>query len=292
MPGLPCSQSPAHVEVQADVTTKMVMLLVWLTVVVCGLVPSSVFAQSLSPPQGRVTLPQEPLFTRPSQNEARSDADLSFPGLMRSIGSDFQNFPTRQNMLSLVAGAGLGGLSHSADRSVTASLSSSQGVVTALKPGKVIGGTIVQMGVAFAGYGLGRLTDSPTLTALGAHLVRAQVLTQGITQGIKFATGRARPDGSRLSFPSGHTAASFATGTVLQRHYGWKVGLPAYGLASYVAASRLSENRHYLSDVVFGAVLGVVAGRHVTLSLGKTKFAVAPMAIPGGAGVSFAMIGR
>ena len=53
---------------------------------------------------------------------------------------------------------------------------------------------------------------------------------------------------------------SFASAAVLQEHFGWKVGLAAYAGAAYVATSRLSERQHYLSDVVFGAAVGIAAG--------------------------------
>ena len=52
-------------------------------------------------------------------------------------------------------------------------------------------------------------------------------------------------------------------------------------MASYVAASRLSENQHFLSDVVFGAAIGIAAGRTVTFGTGSTRFEVSPMATPG-----------
>jgi membrane-associated phospholipid phosphatase len=98
--------------------------------------------------------------------------------------------------------------------------------------------------------------------------------------------GRTRPDGTQYSFPSGHSSVSFATATVLQRDLGWKVGVPAYGLATYVAASRIQDKRHFLSDVTFGAAIGIVAGRSVTVGSGNAKFAVAPSATPGGGGVT------
>ena len=78
-----------------------------------------------------------------------------------------------------------------------------------------------------------------------------------------------RPDGSsELSYPSGHTSGTFASATVLKRHFGWKVGIPAFSVASYVGASRLALNRHYLSDVVFRAAIGIAAGRTITFSRG------------------------
>ena len=84
------------------------------------------------------------------------------------------------------------------------------------------------------------------------------------------------------SFPSGHTSASFATATVIQRRWGWRAGLPAYALASYVGASRLHDN-HYLSDVAFGAGLGIAAGLAINQS--SWRVAVLPAVGHGRAGV-------
>jgi membrane-associated phospholipid phosphatase len=79
---------------------------------------------------------------------------------------------------------------------------------------------------------------------------------------------------------------------VLQRHLGWKAGIPAYAVASYVAASRIQGQRHYFSDVAFGAAVGMVAGRTVTIGRGDARFAVSPAAAPGGAAVNFTWVGR
>jgi len=109
---------------------------------------------------------------------------------------------------------------------------------------------------------------------------------------LKYSIRRVRPHDTSFSFPSGHTAVSFASATVLQRHFGWKIGVPACALASYVGASRIQAKRHYFSDVAFGAALGIVAGRSVTVGRGDGCFAVAPMAAPGGGGVGFTWIGN
>ena len=122
--------------------------------------------------------------------------------------------------------------------------------------------------------------------------MRAQILAEVMTVGIKHAVRRERPDLSgTFSFPSGHTSVSFASATVLQRHYGWKFGLPAYSVAGYVALSRVQMRRHYLSDVAFGAMVGILAGRTVTVGHGR-KLELAPVATPRGAAVSFRLIGR
>lgn len=154
--------------------------------------------------------------------------------------------------------------------------------------GNIGGSFLVQTGGAFATLAIGQLTDSPRIASLGADLVRAQLVSQAVVQGVKFATGRTRPDGSnRFAFPSGHTASAAATATVLQRHFGWKAGIPAYAFAAYVASSRMAADRHHLSDVLMGAAVGIAAGRSVTMSVGRTRFDVGVTPTVGGAAVTF-----
>lgn len=80
-------------------------------------------------------------------------------------------------------------------------------------------------------------------------------------RGVKPLVGRLRPDGSdRRSFPSGHTATAFMTAAMLQQEYGWKS--PWFSIGGYTAAavtglSRICNNRHWLSDVVTGAAVGI-----------------------------------
>ena len=159
----------------------------------------------------------------------------------------------------------------------------------------MIGGTPLQLGAAFATYAVGRALNKPCTASLGADLVQAQLMAQLLAAGIKQATRRSRPEGSGYSFPSGHTTVTFASATVLQRHFGWKVGVPAYGVAAYVAASRVEMNRHYLSDVAFGAALGIIAGRTVTLGRGR-QLMLTPLAPPdnagAGAGLGFTWVGK
>ena len=161
-----------------------------------------------------------------------------------------------------------------------------------LSQGGSLGSMQVQAAAALATYTIGRLTNHPKATTIGADLIKAQIVTQLTTQGVKFAVGRTRPDGTGLSFPSGHTATAFATATVVQRNLGWKFGVPAYAAAAYVGASRIQDKRHYLSDVAFGAALGVVAGRSVTVGRGDARFSVSPTVAPGGGGVNFTWVGK
>ena len=154
--------------------------------------------------------------------------------------------------------------------------------------GNVGGKFLMQLGAGVAFYSAAHFAGSDTLSSVGGDLIRAQVLSQGIVQAGKFATRRARPDGSNNhSLPSGHTASAFATATVLQQHFGWKVGIPAYGFGAYVAASRMSANKHHLSDVILGASIGIAAGRTVTIGSGKARFGMGVAPTDGGAVITF-----
>jgi membrane-associated phospholipid phosphatase len=108
-----------------------------------------------------------------------------------------------------------------------------------------------------------------------------------VIQATKFATGRSRPDGSNSqSLPSGHTASAFATAAVVHRELGWKAGIPAYAFAAWVGASRMEANKHYMSDVLLGAGVGIAAAHSVTLRVGQQKLALGVESTPGGAAVT------
>jgi membrane-associated phospholipid phosphatase len=223
--------------------------------------------------------------------------DKNTPKLFHQIGLDFKNvFTTKENLWILGAGAGASLLAHPYDEGIVNSrfnreLYEGGALDASFESGKVLGGTLFQVGAAFTTYAIGKASSDPELTSLGRDLVRAQIVTQGLTQAVKLAVQRPRPDGSdSFSFPSGHSSSAFATATVLQRHYGWKVGAPAYGFAGYVAASRLSENKHHLSDVIFGATIGILVGRTVTFGVGDSRFVLSPMVVPRGAGVQLSLL--
>ncbi|MBC8395404.1 MAG: phosphatase PAP2 family protein [Candidatus Marinimicrobia bacterium] len=94
------------------------------------------------------------------------------------------------------------------------------------------------------------------------------MVTNGIiTESMKRSFGRTRPNGSCCkSFPSGHTSHSFTMAAIANKLYGKEMGLVTYGLATLVAMSRVNDNKHYLSDVIFGAALGTVVGRSFAMN--------------------------
>jgi membrane-associated phospholipid phosphatase len=197
--------------------------------------------------------------------------------------------PSQDTLRWLTIGATVAATGQMKDRDVTNGFSSAR-MGGMFHAGETIGGARAQMAGAFATYAIGRVTGHREVASVGGDLIRAQVLAQAMTAGIKLTARRHRPDGGEFSFPSGHSSVTFATATVVQRHFGWKAGIPAYALASYVAASRVQVKRHFFSDVAFGAVVGVVAGRTVTVGRGRARFAVSPTVSPNQAGVSLVLL--
>jgi hypothetical protein len=185
--------------------------------------------------------------------------------LFKDLGQDVAHLPSRQNLYWVAFGGGLAVAVHPADDDVNRTLVSSDVARRAFRPGAVVGQTGTLLGAAFVTYAAGRLRDQPKVSHLGMDLIQAIAISEGMVQAVKYATRRERPDGSaRNSFPSGHAADTFAFATALERHFGWKGAVPAYLASSYVAISRMPANRHWLSDVVFGSSVGIVAGRTVT----------------------------
>lgn len=82
---------------------------------------------------------------------------------------------------------------------------------------------------------------------------------------IKYSAKEMRPDGSTAnSWPSGHTANSFVGATVLHKEYGltrspW-FSVAGYGIATATGVMRVLNNRHWVSDVMSGAGIGIFAG--------------------------------
>lgn len=229
------------------------------------------------------SFPAPPLFDLPT----RKPVDTGFWQPFRAIPDDFVRFFS-SDTLKVVGLGGAGALAAhqwDASGSIKSRRHRRPSLFTA---GNVGGGFLVQAGASVGLYSVAKLSGSDQLARVGADLVRAQALSQAIVQAGKFASHRSRPDASNnYSLPSGHTASAFATATVLERHFGWKAGIPAYGFGAYVAAARISANKHHLSDVLLGAAIGIAAGRTVTVGAGKTQFEIGVVPTLGGAAITF-----
>lgn len=165
-------------------------------------------------------------------------------------------------------------------------------IPTALfESGNTIGQFAFQAVAGFATYGVAKSVGNQRAADVGRDIVRAQLLSQAMVQAVKHTVRRERPDGSnRAAFPSGHSASAFATATVLHRHYGWKIGVPAYAMGGYIALARMAWNRHHATDVVMGAGFGIASARTVTMSVARSRFSVGVQPQAGGASVNFTKI--
>jgi hypothetical protein len=212
----------------------------------------------------------------------------SFRSLFVDLPSDALHLGTLHTLEVVGAGAILAVAVAAEDGDITRRAVAARTMESALDPGQVLGGGVMQLGGALGTYLVARAAGSARGAVIGGELVRAQILNGAVTQGLKYAVGRRRPDGARFSFPSGHASATFATAAVLQRELGWRVGAAAYVLGSYVAVSRLSENKHFASDVAVGAAIGIASGHAVTLGHGRRRLTLAPYAGRGERGVHVA----
>ncbi len=84
--------------------------------------------------------------------------------------------------------------------------------------------------------------------------------TAGATLILKYSIKENRPDFSNThSFPSGHSAVTFAAATYIGRRYGWKWSIPAYALSAYTAWGRVYGKKHHWWDVAAGAAIGAAS---------------------------------
>lgn len=102
----------------------------------------------------------------------------------------------------------------------------------------------------------------------------AHVLCIGVGYAAKSVSHVPRPDGSDdKSFPSGHAIVAFTGAELMRMDYGNAWGAGAYVLSSGVAASRVLTGRHWFSDVLAGASLGILCAHAGRWLLGPVKSA-------------------
>ncbi len=120
-------------------------------------------------------------------------------------------------------------------------------------------GPVATVGMKLAGYE-GR-SDWPRLLSSAAM---SYGIMAALVNGIKYTASEMRPDGSTAnSWPSGHTATSFVGATMLHKEYGltrspW-FSIAGYGIATATGVMRVLNNRHWISDVLSGAGIGIMS---------------------------------
>lgn len=93
------------------------------------------------------------------------------------------------------------------------------------------------------------------------YLLFSELATSAITQLLKKVTGLTRPNGGSLSFPSGHTSNAFAGATVLfheYRDFNVPLACSGYLFSSATGILRVTNNRHWVPDVLAGAGIGIL----------------------------------
>jgi membrane-associated phospholipid phosphatase len=235
--------------------------------------------------------------TQQVENTVPLPAHTGWETFVKDTGRDFLAFPKRKSTWALLAAGGAAALAvHPADDYVESHIVGNSRANDAFKLGKWAGSVYAETGASVGLWVVGRYVLPPgegglrtnKVSHLGFDLMRAQVVTQTLVQGVKYAVRRDRPTGECCAFPSGHAASAFAMAAVLERHLGYRASWPALAVASYVAASRLVDNRHFLSDVVFGAALGEAVGWTVVGRHGRSQYALQPVPLPGG--MMFALV--
>ena len=127
------------------------------------------------------------------------------------------------------------------------------------------------------------LQFSPSVAAFGMKLIGVQsthkildmailyVLSNGVNGVIvesgKYVIGRERPDQSdRFSFPSGHTSTAFVAAEFLHQEYkdqsAW-ISVGGYSMATLVGVARIYNNKHWMSDVIASAGIGILSTKAV-----------------------------
>jgi membrane-associated phospholipid phosphatase len=125
---------------------------------------------------------------------------------------------------------------------------------------------------ALAVYGLGAagVQGKHSLGQQTVLLLLSGALANGVSLGLKGTVGELRPDGTTPnSFPSGHTTNAFVAAEFLHQEYkhrsGW-YSVAGYSVAGATGVMRMLNNRHWLSDVLAGAGIGMLSTKVVYLA--------------------------
>ena len=135
-------------------------------------------------------------------------------------------------------------------------------------------GSVAALGAASGGLYLWSMrTHDPHQRETGLLAGEAVLDSLIVTEGVKFATGRERPDQGMgqgnffqggSSFPSSHAAAAWAAAGILAHEYsGPMTKLLAYGLATTVSIASVGSKQHFPSDVLIGSGLGWLVSEYV-----------------------------
>jgi membrane-associated phospholipid phosphatase len=162
--------------------------------------------------------------------------------------------------------------------------------------GNGFGDPVIVYGSLFALSAGSKLLAKKSVYGVTSRALKSALLGGGATMVLKSITGRDRPVNSiddpysfhlfRIgdnSLPSGHATVAFALATSFARETPDKwTDLGFFTLATLTAYSRMHDDKHWASDVVLGAGVGILSARFVH------RFQARVAVAPGGFGMSLA----
>lgn len=189
-----------------------------------------------------------------------TQASAHVPTVFRHLGNDvsstFGSWP-----LSLILGGGIAaGELTQVDEGVAGHFRGHPRLGKFDRVADIAGEPYVVFPAAALTFGIAKLAGDERIALTGEAMTEAVALAEGGTLALKGIFRRTRPDGGSLSFPSAHAASTFAVAGVLETLHGPAIGIPAFLVASFISFTRIDQDSHSLSDVVFGAAWGAAIG--------------------------------
>ncbi|MCC9166306.1 phosphatase PAP2 family protein [Pontibacter harenae] len=121
--------------------------------------------------------------------------------------------------------------------------------------------------IATVGLNLAGVEGEHHYTEQAILLGMTYYLNRTLTNNLKGLTRIKRPgDGTADAFPSGHTSTAFAYATFFHKEYGKRgiwYSVMGYSFATATGAIRILNDRHWLSDVLAGAGIGILSAEVV-----------------------------
>lgn len=258
--------------------------------------PAKQGQQQSSQEQSQQQLPQNPEVAHtktPPQNPGDSHLDdQCAPGhpqdCLRDLARDQRGLWTSPFRMKahdlewLLPLAGVTALAVHYDRQALDAVGKSQARVNFGTDASRIGASYTIVGTSALFYGIGHFGHHQRMRATGVRGLEAMADSLAIVEVFKLATERNRPTQTDAppgvfwqggfhkynfdsSFPSGHSAETWAFAHVLSAEYGDKkwVGAIAYTLATTVSTARVMARKHFPSDVVVGGAIGYLTGGYV-----------------------------
>ena len=162
---------------------------------------------------------------------AEGDGRRTLRRLPANLGGGALGVFNHDNVGPALAGAATSAVSSLWDDEVRADLAKNPAQLDWGSTLETAGGPLYST-IFVAGMFVGGRFSHGRFRAATYDMLDASIVNLAYTEVLKVAVGRERPNGEdNKSFPSGHTSNAFALAAVAERHYGWKIGVPAYLLA-------------------------------------------------------------